>query len=137
MTIQIAKTKKGETAMLTRKELYDLVWTRPMTSLAPKFGMSDVALRKHCKKHNIPTPPLGHWAKVAHGKATRQPPLPRVGAESEDIVYVDRVPEPTAATTPLIPDTSLLDDLRTQFDHAGGEEDPIPKPVRSLVASLK
>lgn len=61
---------------MTRKRLYALVWQTPMSRLAKTFGLSDVGLRKICTKHDIPTPPLGYWAKVAHGKRVRQPPLP-------------------------------------------------------------
>lgn len=31
---------------LTRKELYDLVWSEPMTTLCKRFGLSDNGLRK-------------------------------------------------------------------------------------------
>ena len=61
---------------LSRIELYDLVWKEPVTKVARRFGLSDVGLRKICKKHDIPTPPLGYWAKLAHGKTVRQTPLP-------------------------------------------------------------
>ncbi len=61
---------------MTRSELYELVWKEPMIHVAKRFGISDVALRKTCVKHNIPTPPLGYWAKLAHGKKVVQPPLP-------------------------------------------------------------
>ena len=42
-------------ATLTRKELYDRVWTNPMTKLAKQFGLSDVALHKICRKHHLDT----------------------------------------------------------------------------------
>jgi hypothetical protein len=61
---------------VTRAELYELVWSKPMTHVAKYFGMSDVAVRKHCVEHGIPTPPLGYWAKPAHGKTVSRPPLP-------------------------------------------------------------
>lgn len=64
---------------LTRSELYALVWDRPMTKLAAEFSLSDVALHKICRKHDVPTPPVGYWAKKAHGKAVRITPLPRPG----------------------------------------------------------
>lgn len=47
-----------------------------MSRLAKTFGLSDVGLRKICVKHAIPTPPLGYWAKRAHGKRVHQKPLP-------------------------------------------------------------
>ena len=47
---------------LSRKELYELVWSEPMKILAPRFGISDVGLRKACDRAEIPTPGPGHWA---------------------------------------------------------------------------
>ena len=38
----------------TRRELYDLVWSQPMKTVAASIGISDVALAKQCKKANIP-----------------------------------------------------------------------------------
>lgn len=71
-----------------RKELYDLVWSTPISKLAKRFGLSDVGLRKVCVKHEIPTPPLGHWAKVQHGKKVRQTPLPAPSDKVKDRVFV-------------------------------------------------
>lgn len=47
-----------------------------MTKLAKEFGLSDVALHKICRKHDVPTPPAGYWAKRAHGKPVTTTPLP-------------------------------------------------------------
>lgn len=47
-----------EEKRLTRKELYDLVWSKSMRALAKDFNLSDVGLAKICKKHNIPRPGL-------------------------------------------------------------------------------
>jgi hypothetical protein len=57
---------------LSREELYELVWSEPMKILAPRFGISDVALKKACARAEISTPGLGHWAKKAAGKSTSQ-----------------------------------------------------------------
>jgi len=54
---------------ISRKELYDLVWAEPMTSICTRFGLSDNGLRKHCKSMNIPTPPVGYWSKLKYGKS--------------------------------------------------------------------
>ena len=73
-------------ATLTRSEIYEMVWKDPMTHVAKRFGVSDVALRKTCVKHSIPTPPLGYWAKLAFGKKVSQPALPPLkNGESEHI----------------------------------------------------
>ena len=54
--------------VLTRKELYDLLCSIPLSTLAKKFEISDNGLRKICKRMNIPLPPNGHWQKVRYGK---------------------------------------------------------------------
>ncbi len=62
---------------ISREDLYRRVWETPLTKLAKEFDISDVGLAKACRKHNIPTPPVGHWAKVAHGKPVTKPALPK------------------------------------------------------------
>jgi len=79
----------------TRKELYDLVWSQPMKTVAAGVGISDVALAKHCKKANIPVPSRGYWAQKQAGKPTIQIVLPprfpgasdRVGGSSHHYHY--------------------------------------------------
>lgn len=61
--------------VLTRRQLYDRVWTTPMRTLAKEFGLSDVGLAKACQRYNIPRPPVGYWAKVEHGKRVPKPAL--------------------------------------------------------------
>lgn len=65
-----------ETVVLSRREMYDLVWSKPMRDLAREMGFSDVALGKFCRKHEIPTPGVGYWQKVAFGKRTQKAKLP-------------------------------------------------------------
>jgi hypothetical protein len=62
--------------LLTREELYEQVWSEPMVTLAQKYGLSDVGLRKKCKKLNIPLPPQGYWLRSRQAKAENHPPLP-------------------------------------------------------------
>lgn len=61
---------------LSRLQLYQRVWSEPVSKLAPQFGMSDVGLAKLCRRHSIPLPPRGHWAKLSAGKPTTKIPLP-------------------------------------------------------------
>jgi hypothetical protein len=63
-------------ATLTREQLHELVWNKPMSRLAAEFGISDVGLKKVCARHNVPTPPRGYWAKLGAGQAPRRPRLP-------------------------------------------------------------
>lgn len=38
---------------LTRAQLYQLVWSEPMRTLAKHIGISDVAVAKHCRKSGV------------------------------------------------------------------------------------
>jgi len=62
---------------LTRQQLYDLVWSKPVRDVAKDFGMSDVALAKRCRAVRVPIPPRGYWARVAAGQKPRRPTLPK------------------------------------------------------------
>lgn len=64
------------TEELSRQALYDLVWATPVKTLAQRYNISDVGLRKACQRAHIPLPPAGYWAKVAAGKRVTQPSLP-------------------------------------------------------------
>jgi hypothetical protein len=86
-----------ETRTLSREELYSRVWTTPMRRLAVEFGLSDVGLSKICRKHNIPTPPVGFWAKKAHGKAMEQTPLPPADGADVMVEIVEQPPRSEVA----------------------------------------
>jgi hypothetical protein len=60
-----------------RETLYKEVWERPVTEVAKKYGVSDVAIHKICKSLDVPTPQNGYWAKVYAGKPVVQIPLPK------------------------------------------------------------
>jgi hypothetical protein len=74
--------------VFTREEFYELVWTKPMTHLAKEFAISDVALHKICRRHGIPNPPLGWWAKKAAGRKVKQAPLPEAKAGTADKITI-------------------------------------------------
>ena len=60
----------------SRNELYELVWTKPMTHLSKELGLSDVGLRKICVKFGIPLPLRGYWSRLQFGKQDPRPALP-------------------------------------------------------------
>jgi len=53
---------------LTRQELYYMVWSEPMSSLANTFGTSDVALAKRCRAADVPIPYSDTGARKTAGQ---------------------------------------------------------------------
>jgi len=62
--------------MISREELYELIWSNPMTKAAAQFKVSNTYLARICSLLHVPKPPRGYWAKRAVGKAPPQTPLP-------------------------------------------------------------
>jgi len=62
--------------MVSREELYQLVWSSPMTKVAEQFGVSGSYMARVCSVLNVPRPERGYWAKLAVGRAPAADPLP-------------------------------------------------------------
>jgi len=89
---------------LSRKELYDLVWSEPLKTLCSRFGISDVALRKTGARSEIPTP----------GGRTLEdtPAMPQVGdkvkpGRSEMVYNISRVRDDGQEVDLHVPGTNL------------------------------
>jgi len=62
--------------VITREELYELVWTFPGKVAAAKLSVSDVYLAKVCRALRVPRPERGQWRKIEKNKDFQRPPLP-------------------------------------------------------------
>lgn len=78
---------------LTREQLYALVWAEPVRTVAQQLGISDVALAKTCRKHDIPVPSRGYWAKLEAGKPVTQFKLPAGDLYTRNHISVWSKPE--------------------------------------------
>src|SRR5437899_5242652 len=68
----------GRRHEVRREELYTQVWSEPMVRLAKRYGVSDVALAKVCRKLDIPVPPRGYWRRLQSGRRPAPPALPKL-----------------------------------------------------------
>jgi hypothetical protein len=69
--------EEGKPIVLSREDLYELAWSKPILELAKDFGISDVGLAKRCKRLGIPLPGRGYWARVDAGQTPYRPKLPK------------------------------------------------------------
>ncbi len=65
-----------ESNVLTRQELYELVWSEPLTSIIKRFGLTDFFIRRVCKEMMVPLPGPGYWSKIRYGKKVEWDELP-------------------------------------------------------------
>jgi len=56
---------------VSRKQLYDLVWSMPMTQIARKLGVRDQHIAQACDAYDIARPGNGHWQKIEYGKSVQ------------------------------------------------------------------
>jgi len=59
------------------EELKCLVWSVPIIHLSKRFGCSDSALLKHCRRNNIPTPKRAYWMRRRGGESHEEASQPR------------------------------------------------------------
>jgi hypothetical protein len=63
--------------VISREELYGLVWSKPMSKVAAQFQVSGSYMARVCTLLNVPRPERGYWAKLTVGKAPPREPLPQ------------------------------------------------------------
>ena len=73
----------SKTIYISRKELYELVWSIPVTKLSKEYELSDVGFAKLCKRHEIPLPGRGYWRQVETGLRLKRKPLPQTKGSQE------------------------------------------------------
>ena len=77
--------------LLSRQELFDLVWASPRQTLAARYpSISAAVVTRTCEEANIPLPGRGYWAKVAEGQSVRRPPMPVRWPGQDDLVVLGR-----------------------------------------------
>lgn len=82
--------------VLTRQQLYDMIWERAVSKVAPELGISDVALRKQCVKHAIPLPDATYWGRLHAGRPIKRKPLGAAPKGVSDRIVIDARAKPPA-----------------------------------------
>jgi hypothetical protein len=74
--LETGPTFLTEADLVSREELYELVWSTPMTKVAEKFKVSGSYMARVCSILRVPRPEQGYWSKLAFGKAPERTQLP-------------------------------------------------------------
>lgn len=105
-------TAANDSATWGREEVYELVWSQPMTKLVPIFGICDRAIAKNCHKLQIPFPGRGYWARKANGYSDPQKPLPKLHERPKFEWRRRQAPEPQPTPPPQPPTVEEVEDQR-------------------------
>jgi hypothetical protein len=123
-----------EKVTLSRKELYDLIWTEPMLSISKTYNISDVGLRKICIRMSIPVPQAGHWQKLKFGKAERKAPLPKKynGENQIELAYRTEKDKGASGISKL---NAIKKELSNRFPDGITVPDKLISPDKLIVAA--
>ena len=86
-----------------RAKLLEEVWTEPVQTVALRYQLSDVGLKKLCSRLLIPTPPRGYWAKLKAGRTVPARPAlkPYNGNPRHLYRFVAQPVPPTEVNVPV------------------------------------
>lgn len=65
-----------ELNVLTRQELYELVWSEPISGIMSKYKITENLIHKVCREMSVPLPGPGYWSKIRYGKTAEKVELP-------------------------------------------------------------
>jgi hypothetical protein len=76
---------------ISRKELYDLVWSTPLSKIQKDLGLSYSRLKSICTENKIPLPENGFWSKKAFNKVVTILPFIEFVDIPTEIILTDDV----------------------------------------------
>jgi hypothetical protein len=121
---------------LSREQLHAMVWREPMTKVAARFGITDVALRKKCVRHAVPVPGRGFWQQRDAGRSPTPIALPRnAGTGSIEFCLqgdADAILSSHEAALSKGPLTSVA--VRTRADHSAEAQQRMEAKAHRLEA---
>ena len=92
-----------ETIELTRKELYDIVWSTTLSKLTHQYAYTNDGIKKLCKQFEIPMPDGSYWSKLKFNKKYKKEKLnPIFGGVDKIVLKIRKEGDPiNVDQTPL------------------------------------
>jgi hypothetical protein len=79
-----------KTIELTRKELYDIVWSTTLSKVTQQYAYSNDGIKKLCKQFEIPMPDSSYWSKLKFNKPVNKIVLNTVFGGEDKLVLTIR-----------------------------------------------
>ena len=114
---------------LTREQLHELVWTKPLKAVAVSCGATVALVIEACDRLQVPRPAQGYWSLVRFGEPGLRPELPPVkdarrpasGPERALETIVEPVGVPSETAEPSAPLHQVA--RQTRQAYRGGTKD--------------
>lgn len=119
---------------ITREELYEKVWSVPLSQLCKEYNLSDNGLRKICIKQDIPLPISGYWSKVRFGKIVTKTKLPE---KDETNIIIEVKPFEDKSSENFRDSLSEFPDLILIFPDELNHPDKITKALKQDLSKKK
>lgn len=87
-------TGGGSAFKITRRDLFDRAWSKPMTRNAIELGTTAPQLAALARRLGLPLPQAGHWMKKEVGKGPPTPEYPSDPVLDSEIHVVNPAPMP-------------------------------------------
>lgn len=126
--------------VLSRKELFDLIWSMPLTTLLAKYELKNSELKKILSEMNIPSPEMGYWQKIRYGKQVEKKELPINYSGKEVVTLTIREnPQSFNSSERKILKKSLMNDpnLPTKVNHKLAKPDILVIEARESLTKNK
>jgi hypothetical protein len=81
-------------------EIYNSVWSSPLSKLAKDWDINPTLLAKLCDKHSIPRPQTGYWTKISLEQTLPKPRLPNT-VKPEDVIDLTLILKKSAVPSPF------------------------------------
>ncbi|MET3123200.1 hypothetical protein AAKU67_002811 [Oxalobacteraceae bacterium GrIS 2.11] len=138
---------------LTREELFELVWQKPMLRIAEQIGVSSSYMARICTELRVPRPQRGYWMKLEHGQSPIRPPLPpsqpgdatvwhRGGTWdfTEPLISIPELLGPTQVrkTKPIQKNIAhvLIEGAKVHFQKNRKSDDGLLRPTKKLLVDI-
>ena len=116
--------------------LYEEVWQSPVSKVAEKYGISDVAIAKVCRKLKIPVPGRGYWARKSAGYSVKKRPL--LPFKNAPILFhAERTRPPRLPNDPSDPELLKIAAVEAKNPPSPASEHPLIEEARKQFLRAK
>ncbi|CAD5273118.1 conserved hypothetical protein [Bosea sp. 62] len=129
------------TSNLTRRQLYDLIWSHEMPQVAEHLGISEWQIRQICEDHRVPLPKAAFWRDKAAGRRTKQAIFTTTMDATLEVITFNGskpiAPLPTVSPAPVRPPAAPKRELPKKARAKGVEWVKVAQPHHALLAVAK